>query len=94
MKKLAIVSIVLLLAGIGLALGQMGSCNFQSNAACPQTGCAQNCGSSCPLGISAASPCAPRYLYLSLTVEPLAAARLAAVETARPAAVQPVARQL
>jgi len=58
MKKLAIVSIVLLLAGIGLALGQAGSCNCHSNTACPQTGCTENCGSSCALGTGLASQCA------------------------------------
>ncbi|MCX6678904.1 MAG: hypothetical protein NTX42_00865 [Methanothrix sp.] len=58
MKKLAIASIVLLLAGMGLALGQAGSCVCPSNESCAQTGCLENCTGSCALGAEGASSCA------------------------------------
>ena len=51
MKNLAIVSIVLLLAGIGLAFGEAGhcagNCNRPSGTACSQSVCGASCGGSC-----------------------------------------------
>ena len=58
MNKLAIVSIVLLLAGMGLALGQAGSCICPSSTSCAQTGCLENCSGSCAQEDGAASSCA------------------------------------
>jgi hypothetical protein len=49
MKKLAIVSIVLLLAGIGLAIGQPGSCSCPGSTSCSQSGCAATCAGPCSL---------------------------------------------
>ncbi|RQW77494.1 MAG: hypothetical protein EHM14_14270 [Methanothrix sp.] len=49
MKKPAIVLIVLLLAGSGLAMGKSGSCGGSScpvNMPCPQSGCATSSGGS------------------------------------------------
>ncbi|MDD1762544.1 MAG: hypothetical protein LUQ59_09955 [Methanothrix sp.] len=57
MKKLAIASIVLLMAGFGLALGQAGSCTCPGCAPCAETGCFENCSGSCALGDNAASAC-------------------------------------
>ena len=59
MKKLAIVSIVLLFAGIGLAFGEAGhctgNCNCPSGTACSQSVSGANCGGSCTNDASAAS---------------------------------------
>ncbi|MGA9097300.1 MAG: hypothetical protein WB392_00040 [Methanotrichaceae archaeon] len=58
MKKLAaIVSIVLLFAGIGLTLGQScgGNCNCPSGTACSQSVCGANCVGSCTHDASVSS---------------------------------------
>ena len=51
MKKLAILSIVLLFAGIGLAFGEAGhctgNCNCPSGTTCSQSVCGTSCGGSC-----------------------------------------------
>ena len=57
MNKLAIASIVLLIAGMGLALGDAGSCTCPNSQSCAKTGCLDNCKGSCAAGNDAASSC-------------------------------------
>ncbi|MDD2755470.1 MAG: hypothetical protein PHS80_08065 [Methanothrix sp.] len=58
MKKFVVVSIILLLAGMGLALGQAGSCICPNSESCGQTGCQESCTGPCALGTEGASSCA------------------------------------
>ncbi len=57
MKKLAIISIILLFAGIGSALGETGHCGCSGSATCPQATCGSNCGGSCVQNANIGSPC-------------------------------------
>ena len=57
LRKMALILIVLLLAGTGLTLGQTcgGNCNCPSGTACSQSVCGANCGGSCTHDASVAS---------------------------------------
>ncbi len=57
MSKLAIASIILLLAGIGLALGAAGSCICPNSSSCAQTGCMEKCAGPCASGAKDPSAC-------------------------------------
>ncbi|MDD4651978.1 MAG: hypothetical protein PHQ34_07085 [Methanothrix sp.] len=58
MRKIAIISIVLLIAGIGLAFGQAGSCTCPANGSCGPAVCQENCTGACAQGADGASQCA------------------------------------
>lgn len=58
MKTLAIVSALLLVAGLGLAFGEAGSCICPNNTTCAQTGCVENCTGTCAIGDNATGSCA------------------------------------
>ncbi|HWQ20095.1 MAG TPA: hypothetical protein VN455_09995 [Methanotrichaceae archaeon] len=47
MKNLAIISLLLLFAGIGIAFGDTGNCSCPNSTACPQAGCVASCGGAC-----------------------------------------------
>jgi len=61
LRKMALILIVLLFAGIGLTLGQAGhctgNCNCPASTSCSQSTCGASCGGSCSQSGSAASPC-------------------------------------
>ena len=55
MKNLAIISLLLLFAGIGIAFGDTGNCSCPNSSACPQVGCVASCGGTCSQNANAAS---------------------------------------
>jgi hypothetical protein len=68
--RLAVVSFLLLFAGIGLALGDAGSCICPNSISCSQEGCVANCGGTCAetasitspaLNTTEAAPCGAQY---------------------------------
>ncbi|WP_334102191.1 hypothetical protein [Methanothrix soehngenii] len=58
MKKIAVVSLLLLFAGMASALGQAGSCICPGGIPCGPSECLQNCTGTCAQGESSASSCA------------------------------------
>lgn len=61
LRKTALILIVLLVAGIGLTLGQAaqctGNCNCPAGTSCSHSTCGAGCGGSCGGAASSATPC-------------------------------------
>ncbi|OPY49473.1 MAG: hypothetical protein A4E49_03112 [Methanosaeta sp. PtaU1.Bin112] len=58
MKKIAVISLLLLFAGMASVLGQTGSCICPGGISCGPSECLQGCAGTCSQGESGASSCA------------------------------------